>query len=83
MAGRLDGRIASITGSDSGIGQGTAIEFAREGADVVVTYHDDDSGAHETRKKVEELGRRAIVVQIDTTDEASVEAAGRLPRFGR
>jgi len=50
MAGRLDGKIALITGSDSGIGQGTAIEFAREGADVVVTYHEDESGAQETRK---------------------------------
>lgn len=74
MAGRLDGKIALITGSDSGIGQGTAIEFAREGADVVVTYHEDESGAQETRNEVEELGRRAIVVQVDTSDEASVEA---------
>lgn len=74
MPGRLQDKVALITGSDSGIGQGTAIEFAREGADVVVTYHQDESGAAETRRQVEQAGRRAIVVQVDTSDEASVEA---------
>ena len=74
MTGRLDGKVALITGSDSGIGQGTAIEFAWEGADVVVTFHDDEQGAIETRRLVEEAGRRAIVVQVDTSDETSVGA---------
>jgi len=74
MTGRLQDKVALITGSDSGIGQGTAVEFAREGADVVVTYHDDDQGATETRRQVEEAGRRAIVVQVDTSDETSVGA---------
>lgn len=74
MADRLQNKIALITGSDSGIGQGTAIEFAHEGADVVVTYHDDDEGAQQTRAKIEEAGRRALVVQVDTSDDGSVEA---------
>ncbi len=74
MSGRLDGKVALITGSDSGIGQGTAIEFAWEGADVVVTFHDDERGAIETRRLVEEAGRRAMVVQVDTSDETSVGA---------
>ena len=74
MTGRLDGKVALVIGSDSGIGRGTAIEFAREGADVLVTHHEDASGAQETRRMVEELGRRATVAHVDTSDEASVEA---------
>lgn len=72
--GRLAGRVALVTGSDSGIGQATAVAFAREGADVVVTYHSDAEGAARTRAEVEAAGRRATVVQIDTSDETSVEA---------
>ena len=74
MSDRLEGLVALVTGSDSGIGRGTAIEFAGEGADVVVTYHDDEAGAEETRARVEKAGRRALVVQVDTSDESSVEA---------
>ncbi len=72
--GRLDGKVALITGSDSGIGQATAIAFAREGADIVVTYLDDADGAEETRKSVEAEGRRAVVVQCDVSDEGQVAA---------
>jgi glucose 1-dehydrogenase len=74
MSDRLEGLVALVTGSGSGIGRGTAIEFAGEGADVVVTYHDDEAGAEETRARVEKAGRRALVVQVDTSDESSVEA---------
>ena len=73
MTGRLQDKIALITGSDSGIGQGTAIEFAKEGADVVVHYLDDVDGAGHTRQAVEAAGRRAIVAQADITDEQQVE----------
>ena len=72
MTGRLDDRIALITGSDSGIGQATAIEFAKEGADVVVHYLEDADGAQKTRAAVEAQGRRAIVVQADISDEQQV-----------
>ncbi len=72
MTERLQDRIALITGSDSGIGQATAIEFAKEGADVVVHYLDDAEGAQRTRHAVEAEGRRAIVVQADITDEQAV-----------
>jgi glucose 1-dehydrogenase len=86
MTGQLHDRIALITGSDSGIGQATAIEFAREGADVVVNYLDDAEGADTTRQGIEAEGRRALVVQADISDEqqvgrlfdAAVEAFGRV-----
>lgn len=73
-ARRLDGKVALITGSDSGIGQATAVEFAKEGADIVVNYLSDADGAEETRKAVEAEGRRALVVQCDVSDENQVEA---------
>ncbi|MFC8851438.1 MULTISPECIES: glucose 1-dehydrogenase [unclassified Micromonospora] len=74
MTGRLDGTTALITGSDSGIGQASAIEFAREGADVVVHYLHDRQGAEHTRDRVERAGRRAAVMRCDITDEQDVEA---------
>nr|MDP9474268.1 SDR family NAD(P)-dependent oxidoreductase [Actinomycetota bacterium] len=72
MAGRLQDKVALITGSDSGIGQATAIEFAKEGADVVVNYLEDKDGAERTREKVEAAGRRALVVRADVSDEGQV-----------
>lgn len=72
MGIRLDNRIAVITGSDSGIGQATAEAFATEGADIAVVYHGDRDGAAETRRRVEAAGRRAIVLQADQRDPASV-----------
>lgn len=62
MTGRLDGKVALITGSDSGIGQGTAVEFAREGADVVAHYLEDEAGANSTRQQIEAVGRLKINV---------------------
>jgi len=73
MAGRLQEKIALITGADSGIGQATAIAFAQEGADVVITYFEDKDGAEHTRKSVEAAGRKGLVVQVDTSDEQQVE----------
>jgi len=74
MARRLSGKTALITGSDSGIGQASAIEFAIEGADVVVTYLHDRIGAEHTAEQVLAAGCRAIVVQADLTDEEQVAA---------
>ncbi|HEX5095942.1 MAG TPA: glucose 1-dehydrogenase [Acidimicrobiia bacterium] len=71
--GVLEDRVAIVTGSDSGIGQATAIEFAREGSDVVVNYLHDEAGAKQTKAQVEAQGRRAIVVQADVSREADVE----------
>jgi glucose 1-dehydrogenase len=83
--GKLQDKIALITGSDSGIGQSTAIEYAREGADIVVHYFHDERGAQTTREKVEAEGRRAIVVQGDHGYEDQVEAMfqAAFDKFGR
>jgi len=73
-SGRLAGKIALITGSDSGIGQASAIEFAHEGADVVINYLHDAQGASKTKAAVEAAGQRAVVVQADISDETQVAA---------
>lgn len=71
---KLEGKVAIITGADSGIGQAAAEAFAREGADVCITYHTDAEGAAETKRRVEAVGRRAHVMQADITDAGSVQA---------
>lgn len=73
MTARLEDKVAIVTGSDSGIGQATAEAFAKEGADVAITYLHDQEGAEETRRKVEAAGRRAIVAHVDLRDPAQVE----------
>lgn len=75
--GKLSGKIAIVTGSDSGIGKAIAVEFAREGASVVVTWHSDEEGAKETFALAEAAGGRGIVQRLDIADEASVEALFR------
>jgi glucose 1-dehydrogenase len=65
-------RVAIVTGADSGIGQATAIAFAEEGADIVITYLHDTKGAEDTRREVEARGRSALVVQADQRDPAAV-----------
>lgn len=71
---KLENKVALITGSDSGIGQATAIELAKEGADVVITYHSDRKGAEKTLQAVEQEGQRGIIVQVDVGEEKEVEA---------
>ncbi|MFS2152676.1 SDR family oxidoreductase [Rhizobium sp. Rhizsp42] len=67
--GRLDGKVALITGADSGIGKAVAIAFAREGADIVISFLDETEDAEDTAKWVREAGRRAVVVPGDITSE--------------
>ena len=66
-AGKLQNSTALITGADSGIGRAVAIAFAREGADVVLSYLEEHEDARETARWVEEAGRRAIVVAGDVS----------------
>ncbi|HEX6928168.1 MAG TPA: SDR family oxidoreductase [Gammaproteobacteria bacterium] len=84
-SGRLKDRAALITGGDSGIGRAVAIAFAREGADVLISYLEEDEDARETAGWVEDAGRRAVLVAGDVQDEehcrALVERA--VSEFGR
>lgn len=69
-SGKLCDKVAIITGGDSGIGRAVAIDFAKEGADVAVVYLNEEEDARETRKRVEELGRRCITLTGDVGEEA-------------
>lgn len=69
-SGRLQGRKAIITGGDSGIGKAVAIAFAREGADVLISYlNEEEEDAKETAKYVEKEGRKAILMPGDISSE--------------
>ena len=67
--GRLDGRVGLVTGGSGGIGRASALELAREGADVAVQYSRGKEAADAVVKSVRALGRKAIAVQADVTDQ--------------
>jgi hypothetical protein len=84
--GRLQGRVALITGGDSGIGRAVAIAFAREGADVLIGYlPSEESDADETCRWVEKAARRSVKLPGDIQDERHCEQmiARALEEFGR
>jgi NAD(P)-dependent dehydrogenase (short-subunit alcohol dehydrogenase family) len=71
---RLENKVAIVTGGDSGIGRAVAIAFAREGAHVVVSYLDEHQDAEETRRWVEQAGRRCLLLPGDIGDPAHCRA---------
>ena len=73
-SGRLEGRAAIVTGADSGIGRAVALAFAREGADVLISFLEENEDAQETVRLVHSAGRRAIAVAGDITQEAHCQA---------
>jgi NAD(P)-dependent dehydrogenase (short-subunit alcohol dehydrogenase family) len=85
-SGKLTGKAAVITGGDSGIGRAVAIAFAREGADVLISYLSEHGDAKDTAKYVEEAGRKCVLVPGDLADRAhaktiipkAVEAFGKV-----
>lgn len=87
-SGKLQGKKAVITGGDSGIGKAVAIAFAREGADVLISYLDsvEDDDANDTVKWIEEAGGKAVLIKGDISKEAhcqeiidkAVEAFGQI-----
>lgn len=84
-SGKLTGKSAVITGADSGIGRAVAIAFAREGADVLISYLDEDEDAEQVAALVEQAGRRAVLVPGDLADPAHCRAVvdRAVREFGR
>lgn len=84
-ANKLEGKVAIVTGGDSGIGRAVAIAYAMEGADVAILYNVNDSDAEETKEMVEEKGRCCLVLKRDVRSSVdcrrSVEEV--VGRFGR
>jgi NAD(P)-dependent dehydrogenase (short-subunit alcohol dehydrogenase family) len=83
--GRLTGRVAIITGADSGIGRAVAIAYAREGADVLISYLREEDDARETARWVKDAGRNAVLVPGDIGAEAHCKALVEraITEFGR
>ncbi|WJM14607.1 SDR family oxidoreductase [Microbacterium arborescens] len=69
-SGKLTGKRALITGGDSGIGKAVALAYAREGADVAISYLDEHEDAEEAKRFVEQAGRRAVLIPGDISDPA-------------
>lgn len=72
---KLKGKVALITGGDSGIGRSAAVHFAREGADVAIMYLNENEDAIETKEMVEKEGRKCILIAGDIRDEAFCKEA--------
>lgn len=84
-SGRLSGKIALITGADSGIGRAVAIAFAREGADVAIAFLNEEDDANETARWVTDAGQKALLLPGDITDPAHCRELVQktVDKFGR
>ncbi|MBS4177422.1 SDR family oxidoreductase [Lederbergia citrea] len=68
-SGKLDGKVAIVTGGDSGIGKSAAIHFAKEGADVAICYLEEDNDAETTKQLIEQEGRKCLLIRGDLGQE--------------
>lgn len=84
-SGKLKGKVAIITGGDSGIGRAVAVAFAKEGAEVVVSYFDEHGDAEKTQQVVEEMGRQCLLLPGDVSFEEHCRDIVKqaVDRFGR
>lgn len=84
-SGRLEGKVAIVTGGDSGIGRAVAVLFAREGADLGLSYLSEDDDAEVTRRMVEDEGRQAVLIRGDLGSKEMCEKVvdETLKTFGR
>lgn len=73
-SGKLEGKVALVTGADSGIGRAVALAYAREGADVAISYLSEDEDAKETARVVEESGRKALLLPGDIREKSLCES---------
>ena len=71
---RLEGKIALVTGSSQGIGQGVAVRLAQEGAKIVVNYHSHPEGADDTLKQIHDAGSEGIAIQADLGQTAEIDS---------
>ncbi|GAC1633714.1 MAG: SDR family oxidoreductase [Ktedonobacteraceae bacterium] len=74
-SGKLQGKVALITGGDSGIGHAVAVAFAKEGADVAIVYHDAHEDAQKVKQEVEQQGRKCLAIAGDVGDETFCQQA--------
>ena len=84
-SGKLQSKVAIITGGDSGIGRSIAVAFAKEGADITVSYLDEHEDAQRTKEEVEKCGRKCILIAGDVGDEkfCTEVVAETISAFGR
>jgi NAD(P)-dependent dehydrogenase (short-subunit alcohol dehydrogenase family) len=84
-SGKLQEKIAFITGGDSGIGRAVAVLFAKEGADIVIVYLNEHDDANETRQAVEKYGRKCMLIATDISNENNCKkaVAKAIREFGR
>jgi len=82
---KLSGKVALITGGDSGIGRAVAVHYAREGAEVAIIYYKEDEDAKKTAALIEEKGKKALLIAADIGNESECQSAVKdvLGRFGK
>jgi NAD(P)-dependent dehydrogenase (short-subunit alcohol dehydrogenase family) len=83
--GRLEGKVAVITGGDSGIGRAVAVRYAKEGAEVVIVYLNEHEDAEQTAEEVRKYGKEALLIATDIGDETNCKniISQTLDKFGR